>query len=316
MILLRIIPAALLFAALMGSAQAQTLTEFKWLAPGADPVAQVTRAPAECLKPADDPRKAYQIEVGRVAFRTPELLGGQAARVGLSCDACHINGHNNPTFFIDGVSGIPGTIDVTSEVFSKVRGDNVLNPRPIPSLVGTAFEAAYGHDAKITSLAEFVHGVVVEEFQGAEPDKDLFDALVAYVRSLDPASCPGAREQPITLTRAMADIERAAAALDASLDHGNRAVGDMLVLGIRSMLGRLDERFSGVGLADASTKITESSRKLGDLWRGDAENDERLRKDLAAWRGDLNGLRDALLASDAQSLFNPEVVARLDGAKP
>ncbi len=92
---------------------------------------------------------------------------------------------------IDGVSDLPGTVDVSTAVFSKVRGDGIFNPRPIPSLVGTAFEAAYGHEAKETSLANFIRGVEVEEFQGDEPDPKLFDALVAYVRALDPAAALG-----------------------------------------------------------------------------------------------------------------------------
>ena len=309
-----IFAATLLGAAAASQAYAQALTELKWLAPGADPVAQVTRAPAECLLPGADQDEAYKIEVGRVAFRTPELLGGQAARVGLSCDACHINGRNNTTFHIDGVSGLPGTVDVSTAVFSKVRGDGIFNPRPIPSLVGTAFEAAYGHEAKVTSLDEFVHGVAVEEFQGDEPDPKLFAALMAYVRSLDPVACPNAQEQAITLKSSISDIDRGAAALDATLDKGDKGVGRMLVLGLRSMLGRLNERYAHARLDKASLQIVAASRGLEILWDGGRGDLKSRHKALADWRKGLDHLAADLAPLESKSLFNPAVVTRVVGA--
>ena len=309
--------AAFLGAALAGAAvfpvQAEVLTQLKWLAPGADAAKQVTRAPAECLLPGADKEEAYKIEVGRVAFRTPELFGGQAARVGLSCNACHINGRNNLTFHIDGVTGLPGTVDVTTAVFSKVRGDGIFNPRPIPSLVGTAFEAAYGHDAKVTSLSEFVHGVAVEEFQGDEPDPKLFDALIAYVRSLDPAACPPDQEQAITLKSTISDIDRGAAALDETLDRGDKGVGRMLVLGLRSMLGRLNERYANAGLAKASARIVAQSRSLEALWNGGRGDLKSRHRPLADWRKGLDHLSAELAPLESKSLFNPAVVTRIVG---
>ena len=97
----------ILAAALAGPASADdglsTLT--RWLAPGADVVARLTRSPGECLAPGDDDQARYLIAIGRAAFRTPFLLGGQAARGGLSCNACHIDGGDNPDFFLRGLSG-------------------------------------------------------------------------------------------------------------------------------------------------------------------------------------------------------------------
>ena len=305
--------AALTGAAAVSPVHAEVLTQLKWLAPGADAAKQVTRAPAECLLPGADKEETYKIEVGRVAFRTPELLGGQAARVGLSCNACHINGRNNTTFHIDGVSGLPGTVDVTTAVFSKVRGDGIFNPRPIPSLVGTAFEAAYGHDAKVTSLSEFVHGVAVEEFQGDEPAPQLFDALMAYVRALDPAACPNSQEQAITLRSAISDIDRGAAALDATLDRGDKGVGRMLVLGLRSMLGRLNERYANAGLEKASVQIVAASRGLEAVWAGGRGDLKSRHKALADWRKGLDHLAAELAALESKSLFNPAVIARIAG---
>jgi hypothetical protein len=307
----RLASAVFLCAMSAGVARAEVLTEYKWLAPGADPVAQVTRAPAECLKPARNAEEAYEIEVGRVAFRTPEIFGGQAARVGLSCNACHINGRNNPTFFIDGVSGLPGTVDVTTAVFSKVRGDGVFNPRPIPSLVGTAFNTAYGHDAKVTSLREFVHGVEVEEFQGAEPDPKLFDALMAYVVALDPVGCDGPDVVPITLKSTLSDIDRGVSALDASVSRGDDAIGNTLVLGLRSMLGRLNERFEGAALTEVTPEIAAASRGLDTLWRDNAGKPDAFHEALMTWRDDFHRTEAKLASLESKSLFSPAVIARV-----
>jgi cytochrome c peroxidase len=313
MIWARVFPVALVLAAGVGAARAEPLTEFRWLAPGADAAAQATRAPAECLKPASNAEDAYKIEVGRVVFRTPELFGGQAARVGLSCNACHINGRNNATFFIDGVSGLPGTVDVTTSVFSKTRGDGVMNPRPIPSLVGTAFNTAYGHDAKVTSLREFVHGVAVEEFQGAEPDPQVFDALMVYVTALDPVGCTGPDTVAITLKSTLSDLDRGLAALDASADRGDKAVGDLLVLGLRTMLGRLNERYAGAGLTEVTPEIVGASRGLEKLWHDNAGKPAAFHAGLKTWRDDFHRVEARLTTLESKSLFNPVIVTRVVG---
>ncbi|MGF7473737.1 hypothetical protein WFJ45_23635, partial [Salmonella enterica subsp. enterica serovar Minnesota] len=70
--------------------------------------------------------------IGRAAFNSPLLLGGQAARAGLSCASCHRNGRGNPDFHFPGISGAPGTADVTASLLSSHRGDGQFNPKPIP----------------------------------------------------------------------------------------------------------------------------------------------------------------------------------------
>ena len=123
-----------------------------------------------------DPAERARIEVGRAAFRTPLLLGGQAARLGLSCESCHANGRGNPAFRFPGLSGAPGTADVTAPLMSARRGDEVFDPRPIPDL------AAPGKVARVRgdpALGAFVRGLIVEEFDGREPPPAVLDGLVA-----------------------------------------------------------------------------------------------------------------------------------------
>ena len=107
----------------------------RWLAPAARLTA-LTREPAECLARPGSVSAAKSIAIGRTAFRAPLLLGGQAARAGLSCSSCHRNGRGNPDFLFPGISGAPGTADVTASLLSSHRGDGIFNPRPIPDLAG------------------------------------------------------------------------------------------------------------------------------------------------------------------------------------
>ena len=107
-----------------------------WVARGADPARALGSVPTECLKLPADPALAAKVEVGRAAFRTPVLLGGQAARAGINCETCHRDGRTNPDFLFPGVSGAPGTADVTNSLFSTHRGNGIDDPKPIPDLSG------------------------------------------------------------------------------------------------------------------------------------------------------------------------------------
>ncbi len=154
--------AALLAAPL--AVAAEPLDEARWARPGADLVSLLTTSPGECLRPPADEEDAYNIEVGRAAFRTPFLFGGVAARAGLSCNSCHRDGQGNPDFFLDGLSGEPGTADVTSSIFSKVREDGAFNPVKIPTLVGAGKKASFGTVSPHGSLDAFISSAVDKEF--------------------------------------------------------------------------------------------------------------------------------------------------------
>jgi len=98
------------------------IREVRWLAPGV-PVENVNLLPPECFRVPGDPKARRSTEIGRLSFRAPLLLGGQAARVGLSCSSCHRNGRGNPDFHFPGISGAPGTADVTASLLSSHRGE-------------------------------------------------------------------------------------------------------------------------------------------------------------------------------------------------
>jgi len=130
-------------------------------------------------------RQSYLVALGNTAFSSPFIFGEPARSVGLSCNACHINGDANPYFFIPKLSSRPGNIDTTNNFFHAPADNNIFDPVDIPSLRGIRFTAPYGRDGRIVSLREFVRNVIVVEFAGPEPSPLLLDALVAYLNEFE-----------------------------------------------------------------------------------------------------------------------------------
>jgi hypothetical protein len=229
------IAAFVLLIAAPAAAQTAPISEAAWLSPEADLVSFLTTAPAECLARPEEKEARYSVDIGRVAFRSPFLLGGQAARGRLSCSACH--------------SSAPGTADVTSSLFSAVRDDGSLNAKPIPDLNDRAARAedAHGVDA-------FISSAIVDEFQGKRPPRKVLDGLVAYVSSLKSAACD---DDVVKLTprRDMRHVSRALAVADAALLRGDEAVADFALLSAQGELGRIAERYpnSPAARADLET---------------------------------------------------------------
>ena len=291
--------------------QPPPLTDLKWLAAGADPVAAVTTQPAECLGPPADADRRFAVEVGRAAFRNPLLLGGPAARSGLSCQTCHLNGRDNPHFFLHGVSGHPGTADATSALFSKTRGDGLLNPVAIPSLLDVADKQVFGQAGAVASLDAFVTGVIVDEFQGAEPPPAVFDGLIAYLGALRSDACPAHDDQAIRFAGDMADIRRTVDTLDAALDRDDPALADFLLLAVRGQLGRVHERFARPELEAERLELADLARDLGELRRLMALDGAAARERLRAWRVRLDVASHTLAPAAERSYYDADVLRRL-----
>jgi cytochrome c peroxidase len=129
--------------------------------------------------------KSYLINLGDLAFSSPNMLGDVARRAGVSCSTCHVNGASNSGFFIPGLSTRHGNLDTTGAIFNPPADDHVLNPLTIPSLRGARLLGPYGHDGRQPSLRMFVRNVIVDEFGGAEPAAPILDAMVAYIEDIE-----------------------------------------------------------------------------------------------------------------------------------
>lgn len=250
------------FAVLALAVADLSIGDARWAHPGADLFRLLSATPGECLGPVD-PQDAHEVNVGAVAFRSPLLFGGLAARTGLSCNSCHRDGHDNREFHLEGLSGAPGTADVTSSIFSKTREDGVFNPVAIPSLVDSGVKSSFGTRAAHPSIDAFVADAVAEEFQGDAPAA-LIAALSAYVKRLRREYCP-----PRGLgVNSDLELKYPRVALETALEairRGDPATADFMFASSRLLLQRVHERFDGADLEAERASIASLSRSIGDL---------------------------------------------------
>lgn len=251
--------------------RASDIRALRWLAPGADKVAALTARPVACgivpeMPPSKNERLNYRdrYEIGRLAFESPALLGGAAGRMGLSCSSCHLNGRSNANFFLEGVSDTPGRADVSLSLFSKVRGDKTFNPSPIPDVA--AKDGKQIKDRLSPAFRTKVHGLVVEEFDGAEPSPTVFEALISFMNAQDVTACadPSALA-PVSATKDLAD---ASLAFDEArnLHDMNELAGALLMArAARERLGGLHERFIAPDQAGLRNAVVSASRAI-EAW--------------------------------------------------
>lgn len=266
------------------------LREAKWIA--ADQrLVLLTRPAPMCSRAAASPVVERQVELGELAFRTPLLLGGQAARAGLSCNSCHINGRSNPGFVFPGVSGAPGTADVTTSILSSHRGDGQFNPKRIPDLALDPPTVVTDGDDR--ALKAFIRGLIVEEFDGPEPTPATLAALAAFVRHQGKTDCQ-TRDASVASARAeLALIAKALAIAEG--DPGARALS---LAAARAALGRLYERFPGKRFAREQAEILAMDESI------------RLAGQSATPLPDIMPLASLLQRAESRSLYNPRKLAK------
>lgn len=132
-----------------------------------------------------DERKLFMVAYGDMLFDSPEIFGGPARNLGISCATCHNRSDINRRFYIPGLSARPGGLDVDSAFFKPGSNDHRFDPLDIPSLRGIRFTAPYGRNGRTAGLRDFTRNVIVGEFNGPEPTPLMLDALVAYLNEFD-----------------------------------------------------------------------------------------------------------------------------------
>lgn len=294
--------------ALADAAKQSPLRAARWL-PADRQAHALAFEPTECIAPAGDPQLARRVAIGRAAFRTPLLLGGQAARAGLSCNSCHRSGRGNPDFQFPGLSGAPGTADVTSSLMSSHRGDRIDNPKPIPDLSGPKEKLKVSRDPVDRKLETFIQGLIVEEFDGPQPTAMTLDGLAQYVRALSPLACPPTPEQRIRLSGYLADARAAMQAAQFAFDAHDRATAHLMLASTRSALGMIDERYAAPALARDRESLRDADLELAAIQDAvDAGNtDATLR--IAAWLATMPRWIALLERDESLSLFNVETTS-------
>jgi hypothetical protein len=247
------------------------------------------------------------IHAGRALFNTPTLLGGQAAKAGLSCASCHTEGRNNPHFMLSGVSDRPGTADVTSSFFSKTSGNAKFDPVPIPDLTAPG---KVSRDAKTGKLEPFIRTLIVDEFAGAEPGPDAIAALAAYVRAL--RDCNRFDDESPVSVDIITQVEMIESAIRGHPEMAKRGdfkSAQLLIAAMRHQLQLIDERFASTQFARERADILSASRKLQQI--GQIQDLGAQGAALKSWKIDLN--KDLLRRLDrkqAKSLYNPSLLAK------
>lgn len=303
----RVLTAAALVLLTGAASEAPPLRAARWTTPD-HLVEALTTEPAECLTPpVPGTALAGRIAIGRAAFRAPLLLGGQAARIGLSCNSCHRSGRGNPAFIFPGLSGAPGTADVTTSVLSSHRGDGVFNPLPIADLSGPRAGLKIDQSVSARKLEPFIRGQIMEEFEGPEPSAATLDGLATYVRTLDPAQCRGS--VPITLARDLRRIDEALETAARLLAAGDADTALVLIASARSELGLIDERYQAPRLRRAAQGLRAAGIELGRVERLLPVNPAAGNARLQRWMRGSEGWRAALRRAEAASLYSPALLA-------
>lgn len=137
-----------------------------------------------------DESETALIAVGDMVFDSPYVFGDPMQTIGMSCNNCHNKSITNPGFFVPGLSSRSGGFDVSNSFMAPHANNGVFDPLDIPDLRGIRFTAPYGRNGRFGSLREFVRNVIVNEFNGPEPDPILLDGLVAYMNEFDFLSNP------------------------------------------------------------------------------------------------------------------------------
>ena len=240
---------------------------------------------------------------GRALFDAPTLLGGQAAKAGLSCASCHINGRDNPHFLLAGVSAAPGTADVTNSFFGAARGNARFDPVVIPDL---AMPGKVSRDPDTRALETFIRTLIVEEFGGQEPTPAMLDALATYVRAV--RACPGELSVGRHLGDQLSAIDDGVAGAELMIDRVDPQGARLAIASMRHQLGLIAERYAGRGLTRERKALLAASRALQVIGDGDAA---RIGPMLARWKGEFDtGLAKRLRRAEGRSLYDANRLAK------
>lgn len=291
---------ALVFVAAAASSPL-LLREQAWTAAGETLADDLTRAPGECLA-----ERTQEVEIGRALFRSPALLGGPAARLGLSCNACHSDGRVNAHFLLPELTNRAGAADVTSEWSSHVRGDGVMNPVDIPDLTDASRRAGFGR-ARDPSLEHFVRSVIIEEFQGSPPPDPALAGVVAYVRALSSTAC--APPRTLTLASAADEVRRALAAAEGA----DAPTASLLALAAQDAIGRIVERLPPRRFAGDRRRLEALARELGAVRDDDIV--VALETLLPGWRARFDAAIARIARRERRTYFN-QATLRADLSAP
>lgn len=279
--------------------------QLSWLAKDAN-LLKAMLSPSECINTNIRNHKLnQQIILGRLAFQSPALLGGQAARKGLSCESCHNSARGNPYFFIENISSHPGTADVSESFFSSSGGNDVFMPVPIPDLAD--YSQMKFIDRTSVDFRNKVIQLVTVEFDGQMPSTKILDAIQFYLLNIEKKHCvnPAAVYQKKwqydwdRLIEALGLVEETFITKD--IEHR-----DFLIRVARLILETLHDRFVFADNKSIEKKLIKSSRNLAKLSRLNSES--KSKKVLNKWNNKSIELKTLLNKHHKKSAYNSHLL--------
>ncbi len=248
---------------------------------------------------------AYQI--GEALFRTPIILGGQAAKARLSCNSCHLNGGDNKYFLFPNISGAAGTADVSNSFFSSFRGNQNFDPVIIPNLRKKGKIPV--QDSQ--KLRIFIRGLIVEEFNGNEPSKATLDYLIIYLQKI---AVKDVKDKSLEIKRTKLSVndpirmvEQIIDNIDYSVENNDENTAILLIAAIRHQMGLIYERYQHPILRETQKEILNSSNNLAlisNLLRDNNPNDELYILYMKNWKNEFQSLRNRLIYNESKSLYS------------
>jgi hypothetical protein len=246
-----------------------------------------------------------ELLAGEFLFKAPLLLGGQAAKAGISCHSCHTNGTDNPHFLFPAVSGESGTADTTHSFFSKSLGNQVTDPIAIPDLTKGGKVA---HSMESGELEAFLTTIVVGEFSGVKASPRVIAPMATYVRALRLTGSMDQTVRPRSLKQDLEDVRLTVDQAALQADDGKSEVAALLLSSGQSQIQSIHERLDRSSHSVLRDWLTARAREMGMLRRRLNAGEGLLKSDLAGLQERLSSGPDFSQAAH-NSLYNPAILA-------
>jgi len=282
-------------------------SELAWFNSNASALKELTSTPPECVLNAE----SDQVRLGRIAFNSPRLLGGQAARMGLSCASCHPAGRRSDGFFIPQISDRPGHADVTHSILSSKGGNRVFNPSRIPDLADP--KNLKISDRNSQAFREQLIRLIEIEFDGQPAPTTLFEALRVYLRNTNIEHCADPHlRRPKKLLDDWQAVLHGLDLIENSIVNNQPQTLNFLVAATRSQLGIIYRRFGIKPVNDVDQNLIEYSRELAKLRDNESNSTESAKKKLKQLkliRVNTKNLFQKLHTNERISAYNPSVLS-------
>ncbi|HEY1415683.1 MAG TPA: hypothetical protein VGF42_07335 [Caulobacteraceae bacterium] len=199
---------------------------------------------------------------------------------------------------------------MTSFIFSSHRGKPGFKPVPIPDLGGPKTALKINQSPASPDLEQFIHGLVTEEFEGAEPPRTVLRGLAAYVRALSPNACPVGPSQAVTLAGDLSDARRAVKAGILALARKDTTTAVAMTNAARSVTGAIAERYGGPGLEADVRALRVADLDLAALADDMRSNRPGVRTGLETWLAKSADLENRLRRDEPRSYYDRATLTR------